>query len=1196
MTDKTYSRNILIDTPSQIDAFQGKGHERTAKSLAVAISQFENSDRSIGLDGPWGSGKSSIVEIATRELNELSKNGGKKFAFFTFDIWKSQGTAFRRAFLEHFVSWSIQNFPRKKVELQKIEEKIRGKTRHVTTNNNTTLDWYGVLVLLTLPFLPIFYFWAKKEYDLSTKPTETAPTPSDASAVGAAGDVISASEPFLNSAPMWVLYIFLLVTLGKAGWVYFSHEKSKKVTFWEALSRTLLITAKQYEKQQSTQHIREVDPNDFEFQATLSEIISTVQSPKTRVVLVLDNIDRLPPDQIDDHWSAIRSIFSRNLAGGKHTEDDSITAIVPYDRSHIQGAIIGTGDGQDISPTEGALAKRELFSKTFDEILFVAPPVMSNSREFFDALISEALPNFQNREELFRVYLIFSTYMKPPNGHFTPRQIISFINDLTNLFCIHEGKHPLSTVAVYTCHRERISDNPFILTNDSIIDAKLRRLAPDPEIEQNLAALLYNVDSQFALEILLDERISTAATQDNSKDLVELSQSHGFDLRVDEVIRSHAKDWIGAGEFGNAIINFGNLLPAYPGTAKHQVVDSLIYFFKEIPELSPDKDDYFPYFSLLDFCPTNRVSDLSKEVISKVLNTAIADGKGEISYSAGRSIIDFIDTLQSHLSDKLTTDEFRSLLKEFKLPSDPDFMLGVANRVSECEISLSDFGKVAFTLKEDDTKLEDFARDDYNLSEAAFGELLSAKVVTSQKWVETANSIIELLKDPKNVSTKIFDGLLGTLAKIWTNLGQIKRKDINLGSLSESAVFYAGLKVVYEHELEATGLGHAVFLVKHPRLSEDLPSTEEETKGTFTSEMKAAKQWFADVYGGETALEQTQVDRILENARSTRSVGSWVDAGRKGGDALIECVVRTAFGSQDLPRFALTTFLNNFDYSQGLVGDQFVEVLQKYDSYIDQDSVNELKLSEIPIGVLSDTKNISGGGWRRVHKKVEGTLLQTEHKLWAEKLENADHDVCLVAEMARSHELKLDNADFRLAFMNMVLKVLKGDITEFSNEINFDAVFEAIPESFHNDIFRQCREKVSEVSHEGLRLSETLFPNVLKSIVSSGEKISASEKDNVTRHLLCTALESGNVNVLNIFLSLGRRKVGDFINKSHQSTKDKVDGALAAYANDCDDRAYFQQVSYLVKGKKKTSSLWGIWFPHLVTSGKDEEEEAEDQR
>lgn len=1191
MTDKTYSRKILIDTPSQSDAFQGKGHERTAKSLAVAISQFENSDRSIGLDGPWGSGKSSIVEIAASELYELSKNGGKKFVFFTFDIWKSQGTAFRRAFLEHFVSWSIENFPRKKIELQEIEEKIRGKTRHVTTDNNTTLDWYGVLVLLTLPFLPIFYFWAKKVYDLSTKPTAAAPVPSDADAVG---DAVSASEPFLTSAPMCVLYIFLLVTLGKAVWMYYSHKNSKKFTFWETLSRTLLITAKQYEKQQSTQHIREVDPNDFEFQATLSEIISTVQSANTRVVLVLDNIDRLPADQIDDHWSAIRSIFSRSIADGKHTKDDSITAIVPYDRSHIQGTIHGTGGGYDVSPAEGALAKRELFSKTFDEILFVAPPVMSNSREFFESLISEALPNFQNREELFRVYLIFSTYMRPPNGHFTPRQIISFINDLTNLFCIHEGKHPLSTVAVYTCHRESISDDPFLLTGDSLVDAKLRRIAPDPEIEQNLAALLYNVDSQFALEILLDERISTAAVQDDFEDLFELSKSHGFDLRVDEVIQSHAKDWIGAGEFGKATINFGKLLPEYPGTAKHQVVDSLVQFFEEIPELGPEKEDYLPYLSLLDLCPPNRVSALSQEMISKVLNTIITHGRGEMSYAAGRSIIDFADTLRSHLADKLTTDEFRSLLEEFELPSDPDFMLGVAKKVSECEVSLSDFGNVAFSLKEDDSTLEGFARDYYYLSEAAFGELLSAEVVQAQKWVETANSIIELLKVPENAEMETFDGLLGTLTKIWTNLPQTNRNDVNLGNLAESAVLYTGLKDVYEADLEAPGLGHAVFLMKHPRLGEGLPFTEEESNGTFTSEMSAAKQWFADVYEGKTKLEQTQVDRIFENARSTLRLGSWIDAGREGGDALIERVARTSLVSQNLPRFALTTFLNNFSYSQSLVTDQFVEVLRKYDSYIGQKSVNELELSEIPIGVLSDTKDISGGGWRRIHKKVEDNLLQTEHKLWEGKLENADHDVCLVSEMAHFHELKLDFADFRSAFMNIVLKVLKGEINEFSNEIDFDAVFEAIPESFHNDIFRQCREKVSEVSHEGLRLAKELFPNVLEGIISSGDKISAGEKDNVTRHLLCTALESGNENVLNIFLGIGRRKVGDFINKSHQSTKDKVDGALASYANACDDRSYFQQVSDLVKGKKKAKSLWGIWFPHLVTSSEDEEEETSD--
>ena len=1184
MTNKTYYRNILIDAPSQSDAFQGKGHERTAKSLAVAISQFENSDRSIGLDGPWGSGKSSVVEIAASELNELAKNGGKNFVFFTFDIWKSQGTAFRRSFLEHFVSWSLQKFPSKKKQLQRIEEKIRGKTRHVTTDNNTTLDWYGVLVLLTLPFLPIFYFWAKKEYDLSTKATETAPPTSGADAVG---DAIATSEPFLTSAPMGILYFFLLVTLGKATWMYSFHEKSKKVTFWEALSRTLLITAKQYEKQQSTQHIREVDPNDFEFQATLSEIITTVQSPTTRVVLVLDNIDRLPADQIDDHWSAIRSIFSRSIVEGKHLRDDSITAIVPYDRDHIQGAV----EDSKLSTAESALAKRELFSKTFDEILFVAPPVMSNSREFFESLISEALPNFQDREELFRVYLIFSTYMRPPNGHFTPRQIISFINDLTNLFSIHEGKHPLSTVAVYTCLREQISNDPFLLTGDALVDAKLRRLAPDTEIEQNLAALLYNVDSRFALEILLDERISTAAVQDDPADLVEISQSHGFDLRVDEVIRSHAQDWIGAGEFGKAVANFGNLLPKYPGTAKHQVVDSLIYFFKEVPELGAEKADYLPYFSLLDISPQNRVAEVGREIISKVLDTTTASTKGELSYRAGHSIINFIDDLQSHMADKLETVEFRNMLKDFDLPPHPDFMLGVAYRVSQSNVSLSDFGKVGFILEDENSKLEDFARDEYHLSEAAFEQLLSADLVLAKKWIETANSIINMLKDPKNAETETFDGLLGTLAKIWINIAQSKRAEINLSSLSESAVFYANLKDVYEDDLEATGLGHALFLVKHTRLEEDLPSTVEESNGTFSSEMSEAKRWFADIFEGEVSLEQAQVDRIVQNARTIRRLGDWVDAGREGGDSLIERVAQTSLVSQDLPRFALTTFLNNFWYVQKLVGDQFVEILKKYDSHISQGSVNELNLADIPIGVLSETAEISEGGWELVHKRVEGILLQTERKLWESKLENADHDVCLVAEMARSYELKLDSSEFRTAFMNTVLKILRGEITKFSNEIDFDAVFEAIPESFHDDIFRQCREKVSDVSHEGLRLAAEMFPFVLRSIVSSGEKISASEKDSVTRHLLCAALESGNVSVLNIFLGLGRRKVGDFINRSKQSTKDKVDGALASYAKICSDRSYFQRVSDLVKGKNKTKSLWDIWFPHLAVSGKDGEEE-----
>lgn len=93
-----------------------------------------------------------------------------------------------------------------------------------------------------------------------------------------------------------------------------------------------------------------------------------------------------------------------------------------------------------------ALAARELFSKTFDEILFVAPTVMSNSREFFEEKIAYSLPNFVDKDELFRTYLIFDSSLKNANEHFTPRQIISFINELSGLFAMHQGQFPLYVV------------------------------------------------------------------------------------------------------------------------------------------------------------------------------------------------------------------------------------------------------------------------------------------------------------------------------------------------------------------------------------------------------------------------------------------------------------------------------------------------------------------------------------------------------------------------------------------------------------------------------------------------------------------------------------------------------------------------------------------------------------------------------
>ena len=67
--DNAYS---LRDDPATEDAFQGGGHARTARALARAIRELDKKDAAIGLEGAWGSGKSTIINLTKEILEEKS--------------------------------------------------------------------------------------------------------------------------------------------------------------------------------------------------------------------------------------------------------------------------------------------------------------------------------------------------------------------------------------------------------------------------------------------------------------------------------------------------------------------------------------------------------------------------------------------------------------------------------------------------------------------------------------------------------------------------------------------------------------------------------------------------------------------------------------------------------------------------------------------------------------------------------------------------------------------------------------------------------------------------------------------------------------------------------------------------------------------------------------------------------------------
>ena len=161
-------RKLLSDEPVDEDAFEGGGHKRSAESLARTIEELDDRDAVIGLDGKWGSGKSSVIRIMAHQ--ELKDRGYSQiYHIFTFDLWGNQSQPFRRSFLEKFLEWAGQEpeFKAHQKELNERQRKIGGKIREISSTTHIELTAIGVALALIVPLFPILYAWLSP---LASKP------------------------------------------------------------------------------------------------------------------------------------------------------------------------------------------------------------------------------------------------------------------------------------------------------------------------------------------------------------------------------------------------------------------------------------------------------------------------------------------------------------------------------------------------------------------------------------------------------------------------------------------------------------------------------------------------------------------------------------------------------------------------------------------------------------------------------------------------------------------------------------------------------------------------------------------------------------------------------------------------------------------------------------------------------------------
>jgi hypothetical protein len=1163
LMSKKIVREVIVDTPTSEDLFHGKGHERTALSLADAIMSFDNDDRAIGLDGPWGSGKSSIVEIAARHLASIADRKKIHHHFFTFDIWKSQGTGFRRSFLEHFVSWAMTEFPKNKTQLQQIEEDIHGKRREVTTSNQPILGWFGIIILFLLPILPIYYLWTKTVFDELAK---------------AAG---SSWLDYATSVPAYIFGVFifgvLCATLKKK---YIDH--SGNIGFKTALSSTLLISSKQHQDHKAIQKIREIDPNDYEFHTTLRQILRTVQSDQRKVVVVLDNIDRLPQKEIMEYWALVRSIFSGTYQSGKIVRNETITAIVPYDRAHIEDSMNKDDEAssKEKAQTLTRLSSREIFSKTFDEVLIVAPPVLSNAREFFANGLEKALPNHVSKDGGFRTYRIFTELLRAEGGLTTPRQVVSFVNDVSGLYALHEGLFSLPTIAAYLAHQDLISKNPGVLNDYANLDRKIVDLASDPELAKNLAAIVFNVTPDLAFEVLLDNELISAIIASSPEELGRLLNSPGFDLRIDDVIASNSEEWVLTGDFGSAILNLANTMPGYRGAAKPRVLEALIKAFNGIEVLSVNDKAYRPLLSLFDIVGERDRPELLRQLLEKVF---VGISKTEdVDFDTGRAFATFLGTSREHMQSLGLDNQFKNELGKMAPDPTADFLYGLALNISDYGLSFNDFGATEISLPKEGNYYAEIATRDPESVLVALKQFSMKSILNESDWIEVSNACIQGCFDKERPQDEIAD-LLALTCFTRSRVAQEKRAEISLTTALADGQFFRNLGMG-DSEESAEAIAMAVFLAGETDLGKQIamPSKLLPNKQRSQDPSEEYTQ-FNEILTGNSALSDAQAELVSKKAEEANSmIDVWTKFGSENkSHATAQLVVKAGYLADSVPDITILGLNLYFDYLMDVLGEEaLLDMLKRFSARVSVADVSNMKLEQVNIGFVSATHSAAGENWKIYHNHIEKQFQSISSEDWAIHIATFDKTSQLLIEMISTSGCSLDSAKFREPLVQAMLVVLSGTLNSSAPENAFDTLILAIDSNYHDNIWRTLREKVTDVSAVSLEAVVRLFPQTPSKSITEGDRVIANEKDNIIRYFLCPSLEANIKFVLKVFIELGNKRITDFKKYSNESTIRLLDGTLDSFSKSNDNRAWTQQVMEVVQGKRRARSfldvLWGI--------------------
>lgn len=491
---------FVRDEAAGRDAFGG--HGPIAKTLASLIDETPEV-RTIGLLGPWGSGKSTVVSLASQRLRESTIT-------YTFDAWAHQGDPPRKAIIEGLVEFLDQAgiCSKKKWEKQ-LDELTRRVETHEIESTPTLTPW-GVGIAMSLLLLPLGIRLSAAE--------------NPSAIIG----WIMTSLPFALALGNWWWWRPIRNPLSVGA--FNKNNLSENRTPHVGKSIVSIFVNKATDK--TTNRIAKTpEPSTIEFRDFFKELTSSIGEKAEKLVIIIDNLDRVSEQDASNVWSTVRSLFS-----WPDMEDTAslLKVIIPLDYISLYRFL---DQKDDISPQD-KLRTQSLIDKTFDVVLRVVPPVATDWHRYLSEKMKFSLLDYYDNSKAHLARVMFQSSMEElgKTNSITPRSVNSYVNAIAALYMQRMEEVPFVAICYYASRLSRGEDfDVGQLLQDRESNTPIQRYLP--EWRTSVAALHFGVPETHALQLLLGDRIIEAVNAGDSDQFSELRAVPGFESVLEGVVQ-----------------------------------------------------------------------------------------------------------------------------------------------------------------------------------------------------------------------------------------------------------------------------------------------------------------------------------------------------------------------------------------------------------------------------------------------------------------------------------------------------------------------------------------------------------------------------------------------------------------------------------------------------------------------------------